>query len=122
MNNGERRRKAERDGRRAELFAGVVLRLKGFSILEKRYRTPGGEIDLIARRGALLIFVEVKSRRDFDDAIRSVSARARHRIGAAARLFMSRNQHLAQCQVRYDIFAVSGWRWRHLRDAWRDPR
>lgn len=114
------RRSAERSGRVAEWMAAMLLRLKGYSILTARFRTGAGEVDLIARRGQLIAFVEVKARRDFDAAITAVTPKARQRIGAAARVFLSRKRHLADAQVRYDIVAVAGWRIRHLPDAWRD--
>lgn len=114
------RRRAERGGRFAEGLAAMVLRLKGFSIIARRFRSGAGEVDLVARRGRLLAFVEVKSRRELDAALEAVTPYARRRIGAAAQSFLSRNQHLADCAVRYDIIAVAGWRVRHLTDAWRD--
>jgi putative endonuclease len=57
-----KRRKAERGGRRAERLAAWWLRLKGWRILAIRARTPVGEVDLIARRGRILAFIEVKAR------------------------------------------------------------
>ena len=116
----QRRQQAERGGRRAETLAAWMLRLKGFSILAQRVRTPGGEIDLVARRGKLLIIVEVKARRDLGAAIEAVTPWARKRIATAASLFLSRRPALAECMVRYDIIAVIGWRLHHLRDVWRD--
>ncbi len=104
----------------AESLAAMLLRFKGFSILETRFRTGAGEVDIIARRGGLLIFVEVKTRHNIDAAIESVTPRARHRIAAAAKVFLSRKRHLADTMIRYDIVAVAGWRIRHLADAWRD--
>ena len=114
------RRKAETGGRRSETLAAMFLRLKGFSILARRVRTPGGEIDLVARRGGLLVFAEVKARKDADAAILAVSPSARRRSGRAAQLYLSRRPDLARCDVRYDIIAIAGWRIVHLADAWRD--
>ena len=54
----------EQRGRRAENIAAMFLRLKGYTILDRRCRTPFGEIDIIARRGKTIVFVEVKARRD----------------------------------------------------------
>lgn len=114
-----RRRAAENAGRRAEVFAGLFLRLKGFSILAQRYRAPSGEIDLIARRGNLVAFIEVKHRAQLEDAIGAVSHKARRRIERAADMFIAQNKALAACDMRYDIIAIAGWRLRHLSDAWR---
>lgn len=114
------RRRAEAAGRRSEWLAAMVLRCKGFSILARRYKAPVGEIDLIARRGGLLIFAEVKARASLDDAAGAVTYAARRRIAAAAAAFLARHPHLAQSDMRYDILAVAGWRWRHIPGAWRE--
>lgn len=116
----ERRRRAERGGRRAEFLASVALTLKGFSILARRYRTPAGEIDLIAKRGRLVIFAEVKARRTADMAVEAVTGSARRRIERAAGLYLARHAHLAECMLRFDILAVSGFAVRHRPDAWRE--
>jgi putative endonuclease len=115
----ERRRNAERSGRLAELLVRLAYSLAGYQVLETRFRAPGGEIDLIARRGRLLAFVEVKLRRDPDAAIFAVSAKNRRRLESAAASFLSLRPHFAEFAVRYDIAAVSGWRVRLIKDAWR---
>lgn len=114
------RRRAEKSGRRSEWLAALWLQMKGFSILARREKTPGGEIDIVARRGKLIAFVEVKARADADAAILAVTAKAQRRICTAARMFLSRRRDLADCQIRYDIIAVAGWRIRHIANAWRD--
>lgn len=113
------RQKAEAAGRWSEQLAGWYLRLKGFSILERRYKAYGGEIDIIASRSKLIAFVEVKARQSLDDAINAVSAHSRQRIINAADSFIARHPHLAQCDMRYDIIAIASWRLRHLPQAWR---
>lgn len=119
--NGARinRQRAEAAGRWSEHLAAMLLRLKGFAILEARYKTPVGEIDLVAKRSNLIAFVEVKARPTVEDALSAVSHRARRRIIAAADAFVSRHPHLAQCDMRYDIIAVAGWRLKHVANAWR---
>ena len=119
-NRKRKRQKAEQTGRRAEWLAAVFLMLKGFAILERRLKNPAGEIDLVARRGKLVILVEVKARPRLDDAVEAVGPRNRSRICAAANMHLSRNPALAECMRRYDIIAVAGWRLRHIPDAWRD--
>ena len=114
------RRRAEKAGRRSEHLAAFWLRLKGFSILAQREKTPGGEIDIVAKRGKLVAFVEVKARANADAAVMAVTAKARRRICTAARMFLARRRGLADCDVRYDIIAVAGWRIRHIVNAWRD--
>ncbi|MEZ5893925.1 MAG: YraN family protein [Parvularculaceae bacterium] len=116
------RQRAEREGRRAEFIAGLYLRLLGFSIVTERARTPSGEIDLVARRGPLLVFAEVKRRASLDEAVLAVTPAARARIENAVKSWLSRHPHLAGSMIRYDIIALAGWRLRHLRDAWRDRR
>lgn len=111
---------AERHGRWAERLAAVFLAAKGYRILARRFRSGGGEIDLVARRKDVLVFVEVKARSAFDDALVAVTPRTRRRIEAAARAFAARHRRFADDGFRYDIVAVAGWRIRHVVDAWRE--
>lgn len=119
MSERARRRSAERAGRRAEFLARLAYTLRGYQILATRFRAPGGEIDLIARRGRLLAFVEVKRRADPDAAVFAVTPRNRRRLERAAASFLSLRPHFGQFAVRYDIAAVAGWRVRLVTDAWR---
>lgn len=112
--------RAEREGRRAEWLASAWLALRGFQILARRFKAAGGEIDLVARRARLLVFVEVKARPRLDDAVFAVTTRARRRVEAAGRIFLSRHPGLVDLGLRYDIIAVAGWRLRHVPDAWRE--
>ncbi|MBI1364506.1 MAG: YraN family protein [Alphaproteobacteria bacterium] len=111
---------AERQGRRAEWLAGLWLSLRGFQILARRFKAAGGEIDLVARRGRLLVFAEVKARPRLDDGVFAVTACNRRRVEAAGRAFVARHPRLAGFAMRYDIIAVAGWRLRHAPDAWRE--
>ena len=113
------RRGAERAGRRAEFLVRLAYALQGYQILEQRFRAPGGEIDLVARRGRLLAFVEVKLRKDADAAVFAVTPKNRHRLEKAAASFLSLRPHFADFAMRYDIAAASGWRVRLIKDAWR---
>ena len=115
-----RRRAAERRGRWAEAAAAAFLRLKGYRILARRFKTPVGEIDLVARRGRLLLFVEVKRRALAGAALESVQRRQQERIARAAGHFLQRQPRLAGLEQRFDVIAVAPWRWPlHLRDVWR---
>jgi putative endonuclease len=115
------RRRAESRGRFAEARCAWGLRLKGYRILERRTRGPLGEIDIVARRGKIIAFIEVKSRQSLDAALESVSIRQQGRIRDAAELYLARAPHLAHLAPRFDVMLVAGWRWpRHIRDAWRD--
>lgn len=97
------RRRAELRGRRAEAIAAWFLRLKFYRILARRYRTPVGEIDLIARRGRTIIFVEVKQRASEAVGIEAVTARSRRRISRAAALWAAAHPAAAGFDHRFDI-------------------
>jgi putative endonuclease len=110
----------ERWGRLAERVAAWSLRLRGYRVLARRYRTPLGEIDLIVRRGRLLAFVEVKGRADLAAALGALGQRQRQRMARAAELFLLHHPSHADCALRFDLVAVRPWRPpRHLPDAWR---
>ncbi|MEO0466494.1 MAG: YraN family protein [Pseudomonadota bacterium] len=114
------RQRAERKGRRGEWLAALALLIKGYRILARRVRTPRGEVDLIARRGNLLAFVEVKARPNVEDALEAVSARAWNRISAAAELWARQRFGEVEFSWRYDVVAICPGRWPiHLRDVWR---
>lgn len=114
------RRRGEVWGRLAEGFAAWRLRLAGYRILARRFRTPIGEIDLIARRRTTLVFVEVKARRELADAFEAVTPQQQKRTLRAAELFLLRHPDHAACTVRFDVIAVRPWRLpSHLEDAWR---
>ena len=101
------RRIAFRFGLSAESRAAAVLIAKGFRILARRWRSPVGEIDIIARRRSLLIFVEVKARASLDDAAWSVTERQRLRIAAAAEAWLARNQDGRIRDIRFDAMLVA---------------
>jgi putative endonuclease len=103
----------------AEWMAIVWLFLHGYRILRRRYRSKHGEIDIIARRGDMLIFVEVKARRSHTAALESVSPRQMIRIERAASAFASRGAYV-HLGIRFDVITCVPWRLpRHLKDAWR---
>ncbi len=104
----------------AESAAAFILRLKGFRILARGYKVPVGEIDIIARRGRLIAFVEVKSRASVDAAAEALTWRQRRRIDRAARWFLAQHPDIAACELRYDLMLVTPWRMPvHIGDAWR---
>jgi putative endonuclease len=115
------RRRAESRGRFAETRCAWGLRLKGYRILARRARGPLGEIDIVARRGKTIAFIEVKARQSLDAAMESVSERQQARIRQAAELYLAHTPKLAHLAPRFDVMLVAGWRWpRHIIDAWRD--
>jgi putative endonuclease len=114
------RQAAYRRGHRAEWLAAALLIAKGFTILSRRHAGHGGEIDLVARRGTLLLFVEVKERSDLDAAVVSITAEKRRRFARAARHYLARNPWSAAMTVRCDAVFLAPWRWpRHVPDAFR---
>lgn len=105
-----RRRKAHRAGRNAERIAILYLRLKGYRIIARRYLVKGGEIDIIARRGITVVFVEVKLRAAIDDAMIAIEPAKRRRMARAARVFLSR-QRATGLTLRADAIYCAPWRW-----------
>lgn len=117
-----RRRGRERAGRLAEALAACLLRAKGYRILARRFATPVGEIDLVARRGDLVLFVEVKRRGRTADALGALRPRQQERIARAAAWFLQQRPTLTACAVRFDLIALAPWRpLRHVADVWRAP-
>ena len=115
-----RHRLAHLFGLKAETVAAIWLTCKGYSILARRYSAHGGEIDLIARKGRAVAFVEVKARADLAAAAESISAAKRRRIGRAARAWLSRNPWAAGFTLRGDaVFVAPGKLPRHERCAYR---
>lgn len=92
-------------GRKAESLAAWFLRFKGFKIIAQRYQTPFGELDLVARRGMLLIFVEVKSRHSHRAALESVTEHQQRRIASAAAAFLLRHAQYQDMDSRFDVIA-----------------
>jgi putative endonuclease len=93
-------------GLSAESRAAMFLIAKGYRILARRFKTPLGEIDIIARRRRALVFVEVKARERADEAAEAVTERGKRRIVAAAELWLARNPADAQREIRFDVMLV----------------
>lgn len=102
-----------RRGFGAERSAALWLMLKGYRILAARYKTPLGEIDLVARRGGVLAFVEVKGRARHADAAASIHARNQARVVRAAQWWLAAHPHHADCTIRFDALTVAWYRWPH---------
>jgi putative endonuclease len=103
------RRAAELGGRRAERLAAWWLRLKGWRILAIRARTPVGEVDLIARRGRILAFVEVKARATPAEAAIALDDYRLRRVARAAEALLPRYMRAGDI-VRIDAMFVTPWR------------
>ena len=114
-----RRQRAERGGRRAEALAALWLQLKGWSVVGRRIRTPRGEVDLVARRGRVLVFVEVKARATAAEADLSLDDYRLRRVAAAAEALAPRYQRPGD-DIRIDaIYIVPRRLPRHIADIWR---
>lgn len=112
------RQRAERDGRRAEALAALYLQAQFFRILYRRYKTPVGEIDLVARRGDWTVFVEVKRRRSPAGEEAALEAVNRRRLVRAADYFRMRHPALADRPMRFDVIFLAPGRWpRHVKNA-----
>jgi len=112
------RQVAFRTGLSAESRAALLLTAKGFRILARRWRSPVGEIDIVAARRKLLVFVEVKARERLDDAAWSVSERQRARIVAAAEAWLAANEGASFTDIRFDAILVApGKLPRHIKAA-----
>lgn len=118
-NNPTTKQASERKGRTAEKLAAILLRLKGYAIIAERYRTNAGEVDIIARKGEVVAFVEVKARKTQKAALESITRHQRSRIEKTA-LLWSQAQPSQEFAMRFDVITVaqSGLP-SHMVDAWR---
>ena len=117
MNRLQKRKAAEKRGRRGELLAAALLVCKGYRILGRRVKTRAGEIDLIAKSpSGIVCFVEVKTRPDAALATEAIGGKQRGRIVRAAELYLAGRP----LSCRFDVVTVVPGRLpRHLKDAWR---
>ena len=113
-----KRQQAERGGRRAETIASLWLQLKGWSVLARRVRTPVGEVDLVARRGRTVAFVEVKARANKEDAALSLDEYRLRRVAAAAEALAPRFVRAGD-DMRIDAMFITPRRLpRHMANVW----
>ncbi|MBP7951926.1 MAG: YraN family protein [Sphingorhabdus sp.] len=109
---------AETRGRRAENIAAWWLRLHGWRIVGQRVRNPRGEVDIVARRGKTLAFIEVKARVKDADIAAAIDARRLKRVAAAAESLIGKYGNGAD-NIRIDVILVAPWRLpRHLVNVW----
>ena len=98
---------AFRTGLSAEVRAAAFLMAKGYRILAKRFRTPHGEIDIVARRRNLIAFVEVKARASLDEAAFAVTPRQQARIIDAAQAWLVAHPEHAEFELRFDAILIA---------------
>lgn len=101
------RQVAFRFGLSAESRAAAYLIAKGHRIVARRWRTPVGEVDIVARRRNTLLFVEVKARERLDDAAEAILPRQQRRIIAAAEAWLARHPDDANRDIRFDVVLVA---------------
>ena len=94
-------------GLSAESRAAALLMAKGYRILAKRFRTPHGEIDLVAKRRNLIAFVEVKARASLDEAAYAVTPRQQQRIVNAAEAWLMAHPEHAEFDLRFDVVLIA---------------
>ncbi len=102
-------RKDEFRGYFGEFIATILLWCKGYRILEHRYKWSGGEIDIIAKRGNKISFVEVKTRKTEEKCQIAITSRQLNRIHRTSQLFLKRNPKYLNCDFSYDVILVSDW-------------
>lgn len=111
------RKRAYLKGKRGEWISALYLRLKGYEILEKRFKTPMGEIDLLARKGNTLVAIEVKTRDTWEQAAMALTAFQKRRIEKALLFYLAGKT--SSLDLRFDIILIASWRWPyHIRGAW----
>lgn len=94
-------------GKKAETVAALFLRMKGYKILERRYKTPVGEIDIIALRAGVVVFVEVKLRASREDAAEAIHRINQERVRRAAALYLSRHIRYTNSDMRFDALVMA---------------
>lgn len=105
-------------GIKAEKMAAGYLKLKGYKILEERFKTPYGEVDIIAQRKNLMAFIEVKARQTKRGALESITPKMKKRISDAALFYISQ-QEQGDYDYRFDLITVTPpFSVHHLDNAW----
>ncbi len=118
--NTRARRAAEHRGHRAETLAALLLRIKGYRIVGWRFRSRAGEIDLIARPGRRLAFVEVKARRTPSEAAWAITPRQQARIIRAVEHWLAIHGGTQDFDMSFDVVLIGPWAWpRHISSAFR---
>lgn len=112
------RQNAQKYGLFAETLAAFALRIKGYKIVARNFKTKLGEIDIIARKGDLVAIVEVKARKSLQASVDSVGYQSTQRIQNAADLWLAKQADAHLISMRFDIVAVQPKKWPvHIKDA-----
>jgi len=112
--------KARNFGRWAEFICRLRLRLSGYQILEANFRLKTGEIDIIAKRNQVLVFIEVKARQSLEDAAHAIGAKQKQRIERTGLLYLANQPELQDHDIRFDVMLVyAPFKVVWITDAWR---
>ncbi|MBE6447493.1 MAG: YraN family protein [Alphaproteobacteria bacterium] len=101
--------KKEIKGYFGEFLAMALLILKGYRIVAHRYKTRLGEIDIVAKKGNTIAFVEVKSRNDQEKCFVAITAKQLRRIQNASVIFLE-HHNFTKCNLSYDVVLVANWK------------
>ena len=113
-----KKRKSYNYGKLSEYIVCVILFFKGYRILKIRYKTKIGEIDIIAKKGGVLSFVEVKARAD-NSLSEVLSQRQKKRIVNASKYFISNNSKFSNLGLSYDLVVFNNiFSFKHIKNAW----
>ncbi len=119
--SGSKRKQTYEAGLFAEFLAKIMLRLKGYRVIEQRYKTPVGEIDLIVKRGRHISFVEVKYRQTLEEAAFSISDHQKKRISKTANLWLAIDSNLAYDSLSFDVILFAPWKFpTHMKNAFEE--
>ena len=104
----------------SEYFAVLILLLKGYQIIRHRYKSNAGEIDLIAKKGGIIIFIEVKARNNIDNIHEVITEHQKNRITRSASVFVAQNSRLSQFNMRFDVILIAPRTlfFKHITNAW----
>ena len=112
---------AYKRGIRREILAGLYLTLTGWRVLAWRWKCPLGEIDLVAKKGKVITFIEVKARQNEQSALDSITAHQWRRVLNAADIFMSQQRQYADCSWRFDAIIIVPRKWpKRFKNMWDD--
>ena len=113
-----KRQAAEKQGRAGEARAAIWLRAKGWRVLDQRVKTPAGEIDLVAKRGSMIAFVEVKWRKNRAELDHAIDEYRLARVAAAAEAVCHRYATEGE-DMRVDVILLAPGAFpRHIANAW----
>jgi putative endonuclease len=100
----------ESKGHLGEIIAVLLLKIKGYKILARRFKTSCGEIDIIAQKNNVIAYIEVKSRKTIDKCYDAITQKQLSRIQRSSKIFMDQNKKWHKYFSRYDVILVANWK------------